>query len=118
MNARDTLRARIQGDLDEAGLELTGIEKEVLDRALATAEGIERLEAVITVEGVTTKGNRGTITHPALTEIRHLNVLQHSLLKTLMASIEAAQKVGTASERGRKAARARWDGRGGNKANG
>lgn len=83
MTAGQRLRGRLQDDLDAAGMDLTGTELELADRAEAIADSIEQLEAVIQREGPTTQGRRGTITHPALTEVRHLSALLARILGQL-----------------------------------
>jgi hypothetical protein len=83
MTAGQRLRGRLQTDLDAAGVDLTGTELELADRAEAIANSIEQLEAVIALEGPTTQGRRGTITHPALTEVRHLSALLARILGQL-----------------------------------
>jgi hypothetical protein len=109
--AGDRLRERIQADLDANGVELDAKEVTLFERAQAVAGSIEKLEAVVEEEGPTTQGNRGTITHPALTEIRHLS----ALLKSLLAGITLkAAPADAKSKRGCATSRARWDGRGGN----
>lgn len=110
--AGDRLRYRIQAELDENDVELTAVELELFERAQAVANSIEALEAVIQEEGPTTKGRRGTITHPALTEVRHLSSLMKSLLTGI--DTEGQDAADSKSKRGRAAARARWDGRAGN----
>ncbi len=113
MTAGERLRARIQKELDRNEVELDGRELEFLDRAVAVADGIEALEAVVALEGPTTKGHRGTITHPALTEIRQLTLALHRLLGSI--DFEAKRAAPDAkSRRGSAAAQSRWSGRGGN----
>ncbi len=109
--AGDRLRRRIQAELDENEVKLDAKEVELFERAQAIADSIEQLEAVVAVEGPTTQGRRGTVTHPALTEIRHLSALIKSLLAGISTKAEPAD---AKTNRGRAAARARWDGRGGN----
>jgi hypothetical protein len=110
MTAGERLRQRIQAELDENGIELDGRELEFLDRAVAIADSIDALEAVVAKEGPTTKGNRGTITHPALTEIRHLSLALHRLLSSLdlVGKNGQPKAADAATRRGRSAASARW----------
>jgi Phage terminase, small subunit len=112
--AGERLRARVQSDLDAEGLELTGIEQELVDRACDTADRIAELEAVVEEYGPTTKGHRGLIVSPALTEIRHQAALLKSLLVGL--AIEPQEGADAKTKKGRAAAAVRWDGRGGNRA--
>jgi hypothetical protein len=110
--AGERLRDRIQAELDGNGVELDAKELELLERAQAAADSIEKLEAVIAEEGPTIKGRRGTIAHPALTEVRHLSALMKSLLAGI--DTEGEAPAGSRTKRARSAANARWDGRGGN----
>ncbi len=88
-------------------------ELKVLEEAARTADLVARLEAEVAVAPLTTTNAAGTpITHPAVVELR----LQRSLLAQLLSRIrlpEAQAEVSewdnlSASERARKAARARW----------
>jgi hypothetical protein len=109
MTAGERLRSRIQAELDANEVVLDGRELEFLDRAVSVADSIESLEDVVDREGPTTKGNRGTITHPALTEIRHLTIVLHRLLGSI--DFEGrADAPDAKSKRGQAAAHARWRG--------
>lgn len=105
MTAGGNLRTRIQAELDENGVTLGAVESELFERACKTADRVEQLEAVIDHEGVTTKGVRGTITHPALTEVRHLQALVKSLLLAIDTKLTPAD---AKTKAGRAAAAARW----------
>ena len=109
-SAGDRLRSRIQAELDENNVELDAKETELFERAQATADRIAELEAVIDREGVTTTGRRGTITHPCLTEVRHLSALMKSLLAGI--DLEGQQSADAKTRRARSVARGH--GRGGN----
>lgn len=109
--AGERLRARIQAELDENGVELDAKELALFERAQATADRIEELEAVVRETGLTTKGHRGLIVSPVVTEIRQQSLLLKSLLAGFSLTVESAD---AKTNRGRAAANARWDGRGGN----
>ncbi len=113
--AGERLRERIDADLLAEGLELSGVEEELVDKAVATADRIEDLEAVVEENGSTTKGTRGLIVSPAITEIRH----QSALLKSLLGGLRLGEDVAAAklskskSAAGRAGAAKKWAGRGG-----
>jgi hypothetical protein len=109
--AGERLRRRVQADLDHNRVMLTGVEEELLDRAVGIADSIEQLEAVIAAEGPTTKGNRGTITHPALTEVRHLSLALHRILTSIDAE---GTKDAAADAKAQRARSTAWTGRRGN----
>jgi arginine deiminase len=108
MTAGDRLKERIEADLKVAGLELTGIEEELVEKCIATADRIEVLEAVVEEHGPTTKGNRGLIVSPALTEIRHQTALLKSLLSGLRLDEDADEVNAAKSKAGRAGAAAKW----------
>jgi hypothetical protein len=110
MDAGQRLLERIQDDLKAERLELTGVEQELVDRAVSIARHIEALERVVEETGPTTRGHRGLIVSPALTEIRHMSGLLKILLGGLR--IEDPDAVNVAkSQAGKAGAAAKWGGR-------
>lgn len=73
----------IHEDLDE-DFELDARELHLLERAGRCADDLAALEAAVDEDGVTSTGSRGqTVVHPALTEARHLRLVQLRLLAAL-----------------------------------
>lgn len=99
-----------------AGLELRRDERVVVAEACRTADVIVSLDAVLAAEGVTATGSTGQrVVHPAVAELRQ----QRALLSTLLRRIEWPELGDdeggwddlSASQRARRAALKRWNGR-------
>lgn len=95
-------------------------ERELLTEACRSLDTCERLEEALRGAPLTTKGSRGqVVAHPLAAELRS----ERLLVARLLAQLELPDDDGegsdwdglTASQRARKAARARWDNRGGKK---
>jgi hypothetical protein len=107
----EQLRARIAAEYERNGYEPDGREAELIDRACSTAESIAALEVVLDADGPTTKGSRGQVVlHPAVSELRQQRLVLLRLLGALdFGSDDAEQpRADLASQRGRRAAQARW----------
>ncbi len=92
-------------------------EIELLTEAARTVDRCEVLETALRDQPLTTAGSRGqTVAHPLLAELRSERTLLSRLLSQLAiphADNEHTWDGLTASERSRRAARIRWDRRGG-----
>ena len=93
------------------GLTFRPDELEVLAQAARTADQLAALDALVAASPTVVKGSKGqSVLHPAIAEAR----LQRHLLATLLARLDVPEGEETewdglsTSERGRKAARARW----------
>ncbi len=108
---------RLWDTITADGLILRPDESALLDQACRVADQVETLAEVVASSPVVIAGSRGQeIVHPAVAELR----LQRSLLASLVAKIAVPDGEGegdwdglSASERARKASRARWDRRAG-----
>jgi hypothetical protein len=106
----EKLRERVLAKAKENALELDTVEEETLDRACSLADTIEQIEGVLEVDGLTLPGPGGIIrVHPLVAEKR----ASIGLMDRLIASIKLDSAKGeTASQQARRAAGARWKGRG------
>jgi phage terminase small subunit len=101
----------IQGDLP-ADWELDARECGHLERACHIADRIAALDAEVRRDGVTVSGSRGqTVVHPAVAEIRQLELVRLRLLSAIevVDPQEAKRSATPAQARGRRAAGVRWD---------
>lgn len=97
-----------------AGLTFRPDELAVLASACGVADQVAELEATLAASAPMVAGSKGQeVLHPAIPELR----LQRQLLATLLARLDMPEEAGeagewdglTASQRARRAARARWD---------
>jgi hypothetical protein len=89
------------------GHELIGRELQLLGDAARLADLAADLDAVVAEEGVTAWGvGKQRVAHPCLVEARLTRVALNNLLGKI--GLDAPDE-NTASARGRRAARARWD---------
>lgn len=123
ITAGDRLRSRIMADPtgQDRELLLRPDEAELVDQAAKVADTIAELEAVLAASPLMIEGSKGQqVVHPALAELRLHRVLLASLLGRLnLPEADTGDDQDrnpwdnlTASERARKAARAKWDRRG------
>jgi DNA-binding Lrp family transcriptional regulator len=100
----ETLVARLRGEMAEQGLIPTSVEEEHLLTARSLADRIERLQAMVKLDGASVKAKDGTVRlHPALAEMRQCE----SVLTRVVSGIsttEAAPK----NPVKQKAAQTRW----------
>lgn len=103
-----------------AAFDLSESERTILLEACRTLDDVEVLQQALVGAPMTTTGSRGQeVVHPLRAELRSERLLLAKLLLQLSipqeAEGEGANKWDflSASQRGRKAARARWDNRGG-----
>jgi len=91
--------------------EMTQAELELLTEACRTLEIVERLEVELRDQPAMVEGSRGQIVaHPLCSELRSERQLLAKLITLLGLPEEDSDWDNlTASQRGRKAARARWD---------
>lgn len=96
--------------LDGASIDLRPDELAVLGEACKTADTIAMLEQSLHGAPVIIAGSRGQDTvHPAVVELRHQRAALSTLLRRLdLPDTEDSWDNLTASQRARKAARARW----------
>jgi P27 family predicted phage terminase small subunit len=98
-------------------LELDIDDAELLIECCRTLDNCEKLEEALRTEPLTTEGSRGQlVAHPLRAELRSERILAAKLLAQLGIPDEGDGNEWdglTASQRGRKAVRARWDNRGG-----
>jgi len=107
----ENLRARLAAEYNRNGYEPDGREAELIDRACSTADAMAALELVLDADGPTTKGSRGqTVLHPAVSELRQQKLVLLRLLGALDfgAAADEQPRSDLASQRGRRAAQARW----------
>jgi hypothetical protein len=111
MTKSEQIRERILKEAKEAGLELTEREQEYLDRACSVSDQIDLIQATLDRDGLTVAGPGGIVrSHPLLAEVRALTSLLHRLLASIQLDPRKVNE--TPSEQGRRAANARWRGRG------
>lgn len=98
-----------------AGLTLRADEYSLLEAACRCADQVEALDAVLASSGSMIAGSKGQqVLHPAIPELRQQRQVMASLLGRLDIP-EGGDGLGTewdglsASQRARRAARARWD---------
>lgn len=103
-----------------ADFELTDAELHLLHEACRSLDRIDALEDLVKVGGQTTEGSTGqTVLHPAIGEARQQRLVLARLVAQLdlpdeddassgSAAVPAASSVVAASDRGRRAAQARW----------
>lgn len=85
------------------------VELVVLEQACRTLDTVDRLHAALADDPATVAGSRGqTVAHPLLKELREERALLARLLDALHAGDGDGWDNLTASQRARKAARARW----------
>lgn len=104
-------RAITSWTIDDQAVEFRPDELALLTMACRTADQVARLEAEVTDEPLTVAGSRDQPTvNPLVVELR----LQRGALASLLARIDVPDTASewetlTPSQRGRRAARARWD---------
>lgn len=91
----------------DAGWELDERDLHLLGRACSMADRAAALEAALKEDGPIVRGSRGQpVAHPALAELRQLELAQARLLRLLELEAPAAKTPG--SVRAQKAASTRW----------
>jgi hypothetical protein len=102
----DQLRERVLKDAEDAGLELTRVEQEALDRACHLATVVEGIDAVLEEEGLTCSGPGGTRVHPLVPERRNTIALIQRIVGSIQ--LDPAKAGESPSQQARRAASARW----------
>ena len=93
--------------------ELDDREAALLDLAARQADDLALLEAVISEEGATSLGSQAQrVIHPAVSEARQARLAISRLLGALDLSEDESDSGTATSRQARRAARARWNGRG------
>lgn len=89
-------------------------ERPLLEQACRTADELDRVSEALREASVTTQGSAGQVTaHPLLAEARNHRATLQKLLDALELPGEGDGQESATSLRARRAARARWDNRGG-----